>query len=97
MDLKIIYIFLILPVLASCNGYLEPESMTELTRNQATRDYDYSKSRVASIYSDIRSGFSVIGEAMLASACDEALATVGLADTGSKRAGRFSMAPNWLP
>lgn len=72
MDLKIIYIFLILPVLASCNGYLEPESMTELTRNQATRDYDYSKSRVASIYSDIRSGFSVIGEAMLASACDEA-------------------------
>lgn len=72
MDFKIIHIFLALSLLYSCNGYLEPESMIELTKDQATKDYDYSKSRVASIYSDIRSGFSVIGNAMLASGCDEA-------------------------
>jgi len=72
MDFKIIHIFLALSFLYSCNGYFEPESMIELTKNQATKDYDYSKYRVASIYSDVQSGFSVIGNAMLASACDEA-------------------------
>ena len=72
MDFKIIHIFLAMSFLYSCNGYFEPESMIELTKNQATKDYDYSKYRVASIYSDVQSGFSVIGNAMLASACDEA-------------------------
>ncbi|WP_294081952.1 RagB/SusD family nutrient uptake outer membrane protein [Proteiniphilum sp. UBA5384] len=56
----------------SCDGYLDPEAMVELTADQATKDYNYSKSRVASIYADIRAGFSEIGGAMMASASDEA-------------------------
>lgn len=67
---SITIIFLLL--FYSCEGYLDPESMIELTVDQATKDYNYSKSRVASIYSDIESGFSNIDGAMLASAADEA-------------------------
>ena len=56
----------------SCDSYFDPESMIELTVDQATKDYNYSKTRVASIYSNLESGFSDIGGAMLASASDEA-------------------------
>lgn len=67
---SITIIFLLL--FYACEGYFDPESMVELTVDQATKDYNYSKSRVASIYSDIQSGFSNIDGAMLASASDEA-------------------------
>lgn len=75
MNVKIKYasITIIISLLfCSCKDYLEPESMIELTVDQATKDYYYSKTRVASIYSDILSGFSTIDGAMLASASDEA-------------------------
>lgn len=61
----------------SCNGYLDPEVMSEITVEEATSDYNYSKGQVASIYGDIKSGFLIIDGAMLASASDDAEHTLG--------------------
>ena len=60
----------------SCEGYLDPEIMTPLTVSQVTTQYTYSRGCVTSIYSDILSGFTNIGGAMMANASDEAEFTV---------------------
>jgi hypothetical protein len=64
--------FLLSLCIISCDGYLDPEVITNLSVEQATTGYAYSRQRVASIYSDVIAGFSNIGGAMLASASDEA-------------------------
>lgn len=61
----------------SCEGFLDPEIMTELTIEEATSEYNYVRGQVAAIYGDIQSGFSTIDGAMLASASDEAEHTLG--------------------
>jgi hypothetical protein len=75
MKKYLIFILFVLPFtncIVSCDGYLDPEVMTDLTVDQATTEYTYSRQRVASIYSDIIAGFLNIDGAMLASASDEA-------------------------
>ena len=56
----------------SCDTYLDRELSTDLTYEQVTKNYSYSRSRVAGIYSRLRDGFQCIDGAMMASASDEA-------------------------
>lgn len=69
----ILYVTTISLLFVSCKDYLEPILVPgTFTEEEVMKEYNYSKRRVASIYSDIPSGFSRIDGAMLASASDEA-------------------------
>ncbi len=68
-------IFLLL-ILYSCDSYLDRELSTDLTYNEVTRYYSYSRSRVAAIYARVNTGFLIINDAMMASATDEAEHTI---------------------
>ena len=68
----ILYILFFSCGFVSCDGYLGPEIMSELTVEEATTDFNYSRGMVASIYGDLRSGFTNFGGGMSASASDEA-------------------------
>lgn len=70
--LSILLVVLFSVCFVSCDSYLEPEVMTDLTVDRVTTEYTFSRQRVASIYSDIIDGFLNIDGAMLASASDEA-------------------------
>lgn len=63
---------LLLSLLIGCEEYLDPQVITYESYDQVTTSYNYTKQRLASIYSDIQSGFVRIDGAMLASASDEA-------------------------
>src|SRR5690554_1388215 len=75
----ILYILFFSCCFVSCEGYLEPEIMSEITVEEATSEYNYVRGQVAHIYGDIKSGFLIINGAMLASASDEAEHTLGTA------------------
>lgn len=75
----ILYILFFSCCFVSCEGYLEPEIMSEITVEEATSEYNYVRGQVAHIYGDIKSGFLIIDGAMLASASDEAEHTLGTA------------------
>lgn len=70
--ITILYILIFSWSFISCDGYLDPKFMGELTVEEATSEYDYVRRQVASIYGDIKSGFLIVDGAMLASASDEA-------------------------
>jgi len=55
-----------------CEDYLDPQVITYESYDQVTSSYNYTKQRLASVYSEIQSGFTRIDGAMLASASDEA-------------------------
>lgn len=74
---SISYILIFSWSFVSCDGYLDPEIMSELTIDEVTSEYNYVRGQVASIYGDIKSGFLPISGAMLASASDEAEHTLG--------------------
>ena len=90
------YLSSILPIilfsvfLVSCEGYLDPEVMTDLTVDQATTEYSYSRQRVASIYSDVIAGFLNIDGAMLASASDESEHTLETSDIQNFNRGSWN-------
>lgn len=65
-------IVLLLSLLAGCEDYLDPQVIVYENYKQVTTSYNYTKQRLASIYSEIQSGFVRIDGAMLASASDEA-------------------------
>jgi hypothetical protein len=65
-------IVLLLLLLAGCEEYLDPQVITYENYEQVTTSYNYTKQRLASVYSDVQSGFVRIDGAMLASASDEA-------------------------
>ena len=66
----------LLSILYSCDSYLDRELSTDLTYNEVTRYYSYSRSRVAAVYARIAPGFLNINDAMMASATDEAEHTI---------------------
>lgn len=72
----ILWTVILLNILCSCDSYLDRELTTDLTYNEVTRYYSYSRSRVAAIYARITPGFLNINDAMMASATDEAEHTI---------------------
>lgn len=75
MKSKIYYfmsIVLTLMFLNGCEDYLDPEVVTYETYEQVTESYNYTKQRLASVYSSVQPGFVRVGGAMMASASDEA-------------------------
>lgn len=70
--ITILYILIFSWSFISCDGYLDPKFMGEITVEEATSEYNYVRGQVASIYGDIKSGFLIVDGAMLASASDEA-------------------------
>lgn len=70
--IKFLNIVLLLSLLAGCEEYLDPQVITYETYDQVTTSYNYTKQRLASVYSEIQPGFVRVGGAMLASASDEA-------------------------
>ena len=87
---SILSIILFSVFLVSCEGYLDPEVMTDLTVDQATTEYSYSRQRVASIYSDVIAGFLNIDGAMLASASDESEHTLETSDIQNFNRGSWN-------
>lgn len=67
---------ILLSILYSCDSYLDRELTTDLTYNEVTRYYSYSRSRVAAVYARIAPGFLNLNDAMMASATDEAEHTI---------------------
>ena len=65
-------VLLLLLFFAGCEDYLDPQVITYENYEQVTSSYNYTKQRLASVYSEIQSGFVRIDGAMLASASDEA-------------------------
>ena len=51
---------------------LDPELSFEITPDQASVNYDYARNRATGMYSPLKKGFQYIGDAMMASATDEA-------------------------
>lgn len=51
---------------------LDRELRTTLTREQVEKEYEYTRYQAIALYNDLEEGFFSVGNAMLASACDEA-------------------------
>ncbi|MEX0986612.1 MAG: RagB/SusD family nutrient uptake outer membrane protein [Bacteroidales bacterium] len=69
---KFLRVVLILILVTGCEDYLDPEVITYENYEQVTSSYNYTKQRLASVYSVIQPGFTRLDGAMLASASDEA-------------------------
>jgi len=65
-------VVLLLSLFAGCEDYLDPEVITYESYEQVTSSYNYTRQRLASVYSELQPGFVRIDGAMLASASDEA-------------------------
>lgn len=63
---------LLLSLFAGCEDYLDPQVITYESYEQVTSSYNYTRQRLASVYSELQPGFTRIDGAMLASASDEA-------------------------
>ena len=87
-------VFFSLFSLVSCKDYLEPEIITALTVRQVTEQYSYSRGRVASIYSDLQSGFTNIDGAMMANASDEAEFTLETSSVHNFNRGSWNQFSN---
>lgn len=86
----ILFVLFLSCCFVSCEGFLEPEVMTEITFEEATTDFNYVRGQVANIYGDIKSGFLIIDGAMLASASDEAEQTLGTAEIQNFNRGTWN-------
>lgn len=62
-------------VLSACSD-LEREIIVNLQEKQVNENYNYTLNRINSVYEGLPSGFNPIGDAMLASATDEAEFTI---------------------
>lgn len=58
--------------LCSCYDSLDRELRTTLTKEQVEKEYEYTRYQAMSLYTDLEEGFFALGNAMRASACDEA-------------------------
>lgn len=81
-------------IFVSCENYLERELRTDLTNEEVTRNYTYSRGRVAAIYSVLREGFSEVDGAMMASACDEAEHTLETSEVQKFNIGSWNAFSN---
>ncbi|MDR0541525.1 MAG: RagB/SusD family nutrient uptake outer membrane protein [Dysgonamonadaceae bacterium] len=66
------YIAIITGILLSGCVNLDREMVTTLTKEQVNKEYEYARFQAASLYTNLPEGFFELGEAMQASACDEA-------------------------
>lgn len=80
--------------LVSCENYLNRELSTDLTYQEVTKQYAYSRSRVASIYTDLQLGFLKCDGAMMASASDEAEHTLETSDVQKFNYGSWNATSN---
>jgi starch-binding outer membrane protein, SusD/RagB family len=87
-------ILTLLVFLVSCENYLDRELSTDLTYDEVTKQFNYSRSRVASIYSDLQAGFLQIDGAMMASATDEAEHTLETSDIQKFNYGSWNASSN---
>src|SRR5690606_39716772 len=62
-------------VLSACSD-LEREIIVNLQEKQVNENYNYTLNRINSVYEGLPSGFNPIGDAMLASATDDAEFTI---------------------
>ncbi len=69
---KIRYILLLFLVMAVSSCDMNPELELQLTEEDVVRTYNNTMGRANAVYTYLPDGFSYIGGAMLASACDEA-------------------------
>lgn len=69
---KIKYILLLLSVAGMIACDMDPELELQLTEEDVIRTYNNTMGRANAVYTYLPDGFSYIGGAMLASACDEA-------------------------
>lgn len=69
---KIRYILLLFSVMAVSSCDMNPELELQLTEEDVVRTYNNTMGRANAVYTYLPDGFSYIGGAMLASACDEA-------------------------
>ncbi len=67
----IISIITVLP-LESCYDKLNQEIITDLTKEQVDKEFEYKISQATYLYNGLENGRTLIGNAMLASICDEA-------------------------
>lgn len=58
--------------LTGCNDYLDRDINVEITEKQAFENYRFAEYVANSVYAHLRSGLTEVGDAMLASASDEA-------------------------
>ncbi len=79
--------------LSSCEN-LDRELITDITPQQATKSYDYSLYRIASIYTDIPAGYLQIDGAMTASATDEAEHTLETSNVQKLNNGSWNAIDN---
>ena len=69
---KIRYILLLFSVMAVSSCDMNPELELQLTEEDVVRTYNNTMGRANAVYTYLPDGFSYVGGAMLASACDEA-------------------------
>ena len=69
---KIRYILLLFSVMAVSSCDMDPELELQLTEEDVVRTYNNTMGRANAVYTYLPDGFSYVGGAMLASACDEA-------------------------
>ncbi len=79
--------------LSSCEN-LDRDLITEITPQQATRSYDYSSYRIASVYTNIPAGYLQIDGAMTASATDEAEHTLETSNVQKFNSGAWNAIDN---
>lgn len=58
--------------LGGCYDKLDQEMVTDLTKDQVDKEYEYKRYQATYLYSGLENGRTSIGNAMLASICDEA-------------------------
>jgi hypothetical protein len=58
-------------ILTSCEKSLDRDIITNLSEEQVTSSYDFTRSRLSAIYGDLPEGFTEIDGAMISSASDE--------------------------
>lgn len=88
------FLIILIISLISCEDYLNRELSTDLSYNEVTKGYAYSRARVASIYTDLQSGFLYVDGAMMASASDEAEHTLETSDIQKFNYGSWNATSN---
>ena len=84
----------IILLLSGCDNYLDRELITDLTFEEVTKNYSYSRSRVAAVYSVLAAGFTEIDGAMMASASDESEHTLETSDVQKFNIGSWNAFSN---
>ncbi len=62
----------VLLMIEGCYDRLDQEMVTALTKDQVDKEYEYKRYQATYLYNGLENGRTVIGNAMMASICDEA-------------------------